>query len=73
MIEVIVIEPNGSNRVFGVDSGSGIVLEGVPVKDGIGEFVVDGVRAEYSANTQFGSVLLTPVLQEAHEVQDEVL
>lgn len=70
MIEVIVIEPNGSNRVFGIDSGSGIVLEGVPVQDGVGEFVVDGVRAEYSANTQFGSVLLTPVIK---EVQDEVL
>lgn len=70
MIEVIVVNPNGSNRVFGVDSGSGIVLEGVPVPDGVGEFVVDGVRAEYSASTQFGSVLLTPVIK---EVQDEVL
>lgn len=70
MIEVIVIEPNGSNQVFGVDSGSGIVLEGVPVKDGVGEFVVDGVRSEWYANTQFGSVLLTPVIK---EVQDEVL
>lgn len=71
MIEVIVIEPNGSNRVFGVDSGSGIVLEGVPITDGVGEFVVDGVRSEWYASTQFGSVLLTPHVQV--EVKDEVL
>ena len=46
MLEVIVIEPNGSNRVFGEVCGDTIILEGVPVQEGVGSFVVDGARAE---------------------------
>lgn len=66
MLEVIVIEPNGSNRVFGEMRGDCVVLEGVPVQEGVGAFVVDGVRSKYSAVLDGTAVLLEPFV----EVQD---
>lgn len=66
MLEVIVIEPNGSNRVFGEMRGDTLVLEGVPVQEGVGAFVVDGVRAEYCVVLD-GT---TAVLTKCKEVQD---
>ena len=66
MLEVIVIEPNGSNRVFGEVCGDTIILEGVPVQEGVGSFVVDGARAEYYVVLD-GT---TAVLTKCKEVQD---
>ena len=66
MIEVIVLQDNSSNCVFGEMRGDCIVLEGVPVQEGVGEFVVDGVRSKYSAILEGTAVLLEPYV----EVQD---
>lgn len=66
MIEVIVLQDNSSSCVFGEMRGDCIMLEGVPVPEGVGTFVVDGVRSKYSAVLEGTAVLLEPYV----EVQD---
>lgn len=66
MVEVIVLQGNSSSCVFGEADASCITLDGVPVQEGVGSFVVDGVRAEYYVVLD-GT---TAVLTKCKEVQD---